>query len=46
MTYNDWNKIGGFDMSNVENYENYLSRFFEENNFSECKEYLSLENHK
>lgn len=44
--YNDWNKIGGFDISNVENYENYLSRFFEENNFSECKEYLSLKNYK
>ena len=39
--YSDWNKIDSRDFNNIELYERQLSKFFEENYFPECKEYLS-----
>ena len=44
--YSDWSKINLKDLNNIELYERQLSYFFEENNFSECKKYLSLESYK
>tara|TARA_S200000501_G_C20814028_1_gene739660 strand:- start:31 stop:1572 length:1542 start_codon:yes stop_codon:yes gene_type:complete len=44
--YNDWNKIDSRNFNDIEIYERQLSGFFEENNFSECKKYLSLEKYE